>query len=262
MGRMKDALIEALENEYDELKEQWIRERLDNDNADINTPGWDDFADEYDLFHWKDAYFRFGGDDWDVFGKSRFQIFEENMSASKEILKLQVTESCQKNLFVMLHAHVVTAVEAYLSSTFIEVALDSEKLMRKLVETDPAFAEQKFSIKEIFTKRDSLNDDLRKYLKDLIFHDIAKVKEMYKSVFSIEFGKIGWLFKAVVVRHHCVHRAGYDKEGNKVTLTLDSIKILIQQCTELVTKVEKGILSFDSSPFYFWDDKRESEIPF
>jgi hypothetical protein len=152
----------------------------------------------------------------------------------------------------MLHAHIVTTVEAYLSSTFIEKALSTELFMRKLVETDPEFAKRKFTIKEIFTKRDSLKDDLRQYLKDLIFHDVAKVKEMYKSVLEIDFGEIGWLFQAVVLRHDCVHRAGYDKDGNEVPLTKTSIKELIEQCAALVHEVESSVMSLPVDSDFFW----------
>jgi plasmid replication initiation protein len=44
------------------------------------------------------------------------------------------------------------------------------------------------------------------YLKDLTFHRLKKIKEMYKQVLDIDFENIGWFFKAIDVRHHCVHR--------------------------------------------------------
>lgn len=239
-----------MEDEAFEERAAWIREQLGDDDADEDTEGWRELSEEFDRLH-------LGGDgdyddDWQVLGKSHCEIFRENLEASIQILKSPVPEAAKKNLLVMLHAHVVTAVEAYLSATFIDTALSTEDLMRKLVETDPEFAKRKFTIQEIFTKRDSLKDDVRQYLKSLIFHDIAKVKEMYKSAFSIDFGNVDWLFKAVTLRHDCVHRAGYDKDGNEVPLTDESISVLAGLCAQLVDEVEKEISGLPREKDPFW----------
>lgn len=251
MGLAKRLWIEQQEQDYLDEKAEWIRDQLGDPDADEFSDDWDRLSEEYDLFHSgssRDAY----EDDWLVIGKSRIEIFDENIEASSEVLNLSATISSAKNLLVMLQAHVVTAVEAYLSSTFIEKALSAELFMQKLVETDPEFAKRKFTIQEIFTKRESLKDDLRQYLKDLIFHDIAKVKEMYKSVLDIDFGEVGWLFKAVTLRHDCVHRAGYDKDGNQVPLTVASITELIDQCATLVHEIESSIESLPADGDFFW----------
>jgi len=251
MGLAKRLWMEQQEQDYLDEKAEWIREQLDDPDADESSDGWDQLSEEYDLFHSgssRDAY----EDDWVVVGKTRIEIFDENIAASREVLAISATISSTKNLLVMLHTHVVTAVEAYLSSTFIEIALSSESFMQKLVETDPEFAKRKFTIQEIFTKRESLKDDLRQYLKDLIFHDIAKVKEMYMSVLDIDFGEVSWLFKAVVLRHDCVHRAGYDKDGNEVPLTTISITELIERCATLVHEIESSVMSLPADGDFFW----------
>lgn len=241
MGRAKELWMEQQEDDYQEAKTAWIQEQLDDYDADESTAGWDKLSDAYDeLQPDKDDWYE---DDWGVYGKSRIQVFDEIIESSREILDVSLSDSSSRNLLVMLHAHVVTAVEAYLSSSFIEKALSTEPYMRRLVENDPEFANRKFTIKEIFTKRENLKSDLSQYLKDLIFHDIAKVKPMYLSVLQIDFGEIAWLFKAVALRHHCVHRAGYDKEGNEVCLTKESINQLIDQCETLVHAVESSLMT-------------------
>lgn len=251
MGLVKQIWMEQQEQDYLDEKAEWIRDKLGDPDADEFTEGWDQLSDEFES-HYSESVRNVYEDDWQVIGKSRIEIFDENIAASREVLNLSLTNSTTKNLLVMLHAHVVTSVEAYLSSTFIEKALSSESLMQKLVETDPEFASRKFSIREIFNKRQTLKDDLRQYLKDLIFHDIAKVKKMYKSVLNIDFGEIPWLFCAVVLRHDCVHRAGYDKEGNEAPLTKNSIKKLIDQCEKLVHFIELSVESIPDAEDFFW----------
>jgi hypothetical protein len=164
-----------------------------------------------------------------------------NMSASLSILELTERTFYPKNLLVMLHAHVVTAIEAYLSSTFIAMALCSDEYMRRLVETDPTLAKMPLSLKDIFSKRKTLQVDLRKYLKEIIFHNIVRAKQMYKAVLGIEFGDVRWLIKAVEIRHHCVHRAGSDRDGNDVALTDESISELIERASSFVGAVEAEV---------------------
>ena len=251
MGIAKRMWMEQQEQDALVDREAWIRERLSDPDAEEGSRAWQQLSDEYDIHVGQDEH-DYYEDDWDVRGKSRIEIFTENIAASGEILTLAVSKTSQKNLLVMLHAHVVTTVEAYLSSTFIELSLGADEHMRKLVETDPEFARRKFTIQEIFTKRESLRDDLRSYLKDLIFHDIAKVKAMYDSVFGIDFGDVKWLFGAVLLRHDCVHRAGYDKDGNEAPLTVSSIQELIGHASALVTMVEDATSALPKSPVEFW----------
>lgn len=243
--------MERLEDEAWEKRAEWIRERLNNPKADEDTEGWDELSEEFDQehqFHYHDQY----EDDWVVEGKSRLEIFDENIEATLEILNQSVKPQYEKNLIVMLFGHVVATLEAYLSSTFIQYALSSEEHMRRLVENDPEFAKRKFTVQEIFTKREELKGDLSEYLKGLIFHDIAKVKPLYQSVLNIDFSDVKWLFHAVQVRHHCVHRAGYDKDGNEVDLKKDDVVKLTCKANDLVHEIESILTSMLTDGDFFW----------
>ncbi|MDO8387442.1 MAG: hypothetical protein Q7T13_13725 [Polaromonas sp.] len=240
-----------MEDEAWEERAEWIRERLDDPEADEDTERWDELSEEFDRehqFHDDDQY----EDDWVVEGKSRLEIFDENIEATLEILNQSVKLQYEKNLVVMLFGHVVATVEAYLSSTFIHYALSSENHMRRLVESDPEFAKRKFTVQEIFTKKEELKSDLSEYLKGLIFHDIAKVKPLYHSVLDVDFGEVKWLFQAVLVRHHCVHRAGYDKNGDEVGLKKEDVRTLTSQSTELIHEIESILIGMPIDGDFFW----------
>ena len=253
MGQAKNALIEQQEDESWEEKCEWIREQLENDEADEYTEGWDELSEEFNSIHNQNCSFEdWHEDEWSVVGKTRFEIFDETINASKSILDITLPQSSYKNLWVMLYGHIVAAIESYLSSTFIEVTLSAEDHMRKIVESDPEFANRKFTIKEIFVKREDLKDDLRRYLKELIFHDIAKVKPMYLSVLDIDFGDVKWLFRAVMLRHHCVHRAGYDKEGTEVSITKETVTELMNKAVIMVGNVESAITNMLSDSESLW----------
>lgn len=245
-------MVEVAEQEYLERKEEWIRNELGDPDADEFTDGWQELLDQFDEESASDDYDPYDFEDWDVEGKSRIEIFDETIEASSEILQLKFSQLASRNVLVMLHGHVVAAVEAYLASTFIDRVLSSERNLRRLVENDPEFAKRKFTLKEIFTKREDLKNDVNRYLKDLIFHQVDKVNLLYSSVLDIDFGDVKWLYEAISLRHHCVHRAGYDKDGNEVDLTAEKVKKLILSCCDLVHEIESTIISMPEDGDFFW----------
>jgi len=246
MGYWSDKMIEMQE---DEAKDEWIRDHLENLEADESDEEWQRLESEYyDLLSSGELYFDEAyytqdyPEDWDIEGKTKYEIFSETINNSSELLNIHIeSDLIRRNLLVMLFGHVVAAVEAYLSSTFIQTVMSSEQHIKSLVETDPIFAKQKFSMKEIFVTKENLENTIKQYLLDIIFHDIKKIKPMYKSVLDIDFGNVSWLFEAVTLRHDCVHRAGYNKEGNEIDLNESNVKSLIENSEEFISTIESGI---------------------
>lgn len=178
---------------------------------------------------------------WEIESTQQLEIYKKVTRDVVTLLRMDHPTETQATLHNMLYAQVVTAVEAYLAGIFIHTVVNSESLTRKLVETDPELANRRFSLKEIFTQWENLKILVARYLKDLIFHNIKKVKPMYQSVLDIDFGDVGWLFRAVLIRHDCVHRNGFDKEGNQNMIDRAAITELIQECTRLVSIIEEDI---------------------
>lgn len=170
--------------------------------------------------------------------KSHYNTLAKHLDSVDTLCKLHCPKEAEFSLLVMLHGHLVSAIEGYLAGVFISTVTSSEELIQKLVETDPEFSKRTFTMKEIFEMKSSLKETVAIYLKDLIFHDLKKIKPMYKDVLGIDFGNIGWLFKAVQIRHHCVHRAGYDKDSKEVSVTRNSIIELTRQVDQMANDVE------------------------
>lgn len=256
MGLMKQLWIEHQEEKYEEGLTQWIRDQLGDQNANETHPKWNELAEIYgdpnaDRYDYNDFYYE------EVKGKTSLDLYRESITSVTEMLKSDITQLAKRHLHVMLYAHVVASVERYLSSTFISKTLSSPKNIRALVESDPEFASRSFTLKEIFSKQAGLANEVEKYLKDLIFHRLEKVKPMYQSVFGIEFNDISWLYRAVKIRHDCVHRAGYDKEGVAIDISEETINLLIGKCNEFIFRIDArfaelalaGDLNFEEDPF-------------
>lgn len=244
MGRAKEEMMRQEERHpmYD-----WIEENYGDDAGEEGSEEWEKAVQAFEEYcenqqrieeedYWQ------GQLEWYIYKQSQVGIFNSQMVNIEELFHIDLTrEEVAFSLIVMLHGHVVASLEAYLAGTFIHKVTNSEELTRKLVETDPYFSNMKFTLKEIFEKKEKLKLTVANYLQNLIFHDLKKVKLMFKDVLDCDFGDVSWLFSAVIKRHHCVHRAGLDKNGNRIELSVDSIRELVYMSNLLVHKIEKAV---------------------
>lgn len=173
--------------------------------------------------------------------KKHYQLLVDQLESVDMILELDVPEKARFSFLVMMHAHVVSTIEGYLAGAFIHQVCNSEELTRKLVESDPEFSKRKFTLREIYQEKETLKVTVASYLKDLIFHDLKKIKPMYETVLNHKFSDLSWLFKAVEIRHHCVHRAGYSKDGEKVDISVESIADLLNNVNDLAGEIDSTI---------------------
>lgn len=182
---------------------------------------------------------------WYIDSQTHHEILQNHLKSVRTLLEVGVPDDTLFSLWVMLHGHVVSAIEGYLAGTFIHKVTNSEELIRKLVETDPEFSKRTFTLKEIFEKQSNLKVTVATYLKDLIFHDLKKVKPMFKDVLGHDFGDISWLFKDVMKRHDCVHRAGYNKDGEAIDVSKESVLELLDRVEALAASVEATVSKLD-----------------
>ncbi|MFA7318225.1 MAG: hypothetical protein WC029_11805 [Sulfuricella sp.] len=206
-------------------------------DTNISVPNVVDLAfDVHDLFEQEDVVS-------EIESTRQLDVYRKVSTDIISLLRNPHSAEVQATLNNMLFAQVVTAMEAYLSSSFISTVVNDEALIRRLVETDPELAKRQFSLREIFTQWEELKHLVARHLKDLIFHELKKIKPMYLAVLDIDFGDVAWLFKAVIVRHDCVHRNGFDKAGNQQQIESDAIIELVKQCTHLVAEIEEQLIA-------------------
>ncbi len=229
-----DGLIYEYVITFDESSPIEILEKIngiDLEGRYVYLSPWDDYYEE-DI-------------EWDIVSSEQLSALQNHLKSSLNLLNLAVVDTqTEFDLYVMLHTHIVASIEAFLASSFIHEVTNSDELTRKLIETDPEIGKKELTLKEIYKEHENIKTIVAKYLKDLIFHRLKKIKPMYMSVLDVDFGNISWLFKAVELRHHCVHRAGYDKNGNKIQISKNDIETLVKHCDtlskEISTQIDKS----------------------
>lgn len=141
----------------------------------------------------------------------------------------------------MLYAHVITLMETFLSDALINTVLRDEALIRRVVERISWFKEQKFSLSAIYAKMASVREIVQRYLARLLYHDIKKVRTLYKDVLEITLPASEDLENAINQRHDIVHRNGRTKEGDTVNVGFNEVMNLADLCERFVSNVDKHL---------------------
>ena len=196
--------------------------------------------------------------------------FNETADDIIELLKLPVPSGLKFNHYVMLHMHTVSAFEHFLYKSMVYLIANNEENLGRFLLTDKGMQNMKFKISDVFCEEDfkrffredevlklksfEISEDLLggqdfksvalKRLDSLTFHNLDHIIPTYKNVLCYEFSQQDrdWLGKAIRKRHDCAHRAGYDKEGNKVDLSVEGITDLVNKLKGLVEKIDAKIL--------------------
>lgn len=120
----------------------------------------------------------------------------------------------------MVFSHQVTALEAYLGDTLINAVMADATAKQRLIEHDVELMKEKFTLAEISKEPTLVESKVREYLRSILYHNLAKVDVLYDIALGIrilnEAKDKASLFKAVTLRHDCVHRNGFDKDGNEL----------------------------------------------
>ncbi|MBC2806593.1 hypothetical protein C3Y94_025925 [Rhizobium ruizarguesonis] len=148
----------------------------------------------------------------------------------------------------ILFAAVITGLESYLSDTLRKVINERPEALNSFLEKDSDLIKQKFTLVDIVTKPNLVKDTVNKHLREVLYHNLAKVNALYRISVDIDFiqmlgpDRTAELSRAIEYRHHCVHRNGKDLEGNTLTIfTREYIKDIQEKVVALVRSIDAQI---------------------
>jgi hypothetical protein len=243
MGRAKEEMMhqQELEPFY-----EWLEDHYGDDAPEEDTAEWDlayqEFCDEHERKAFEDMEdYYYSEYQWLLSSKSTYGNFLRETKNIGNLIKIETDNESYFSLLVMLHAHTVASLEAYLAATFIQKVTKTEALIKKAIETDKKLSERSLSFKE-FYEEEKVKKIITGHFGKIVFHDMNKVRPLFKKVLGIDFGDIEWLIEAVEIRHHCVHRAGLNREGEPIDLTAETIAKLVSDSRKLVGKIESELL--------------------
>jgi hypothetical protein len=143
----------------------------------------------------------------------------------------------------LLFANVIAALETFLSDTFINRVLADDILLQRYLDTEKAFQEKKFPLKDALRVANDIQALATKELIEMVWHSINKVKRLYGEVILIDLGDIAVVARAIAVRHDIVHRNGRQKDRTERTITAADINAIIEAVRVLSLRVDIALNS-------------------
>jgi hypothetical protein len=169
------------------------------------------------------AFFSPDEDDWsdEDLPDNPYSIWEASYRQTCAFLDSHGEEAGDALINRMVFAQHVVALEAYLADTLLKSVLHDPKVLGRLLEQDTELRKERFSLLDIQANPDLVRDRVAAYLRDLRYHNLPKVNVVYKIALGVEVLPEGEaaapLILAMRLRHDCVHRNGFNKDGEKLT---------------------------------------------
>lgn len=163
-----------------------------------------------------------------IFSNTEFYSnFLRELDYIKGLSKLVVPSNLLQAHYRNLYSSIIGNMETYLSDAFINTVLSKEELIESFFSGFKDFKNESVNMSELYQKAKDVHKTARNRMLDVLYHNIPKVKGMYKDILDVEFPIFGHIMKAVEIRHHTVHRNGKDKEGNAIEITKEMLENLI-----------------------------------
>lgn len=185
--------------------------------------------------------------------KSNTEYYQTFISSLDSIRALMETSSYEKTVeevfYRLLYSNIIAIMETYLSDAFINTVMKDKILIRRLIESDPEFQKRKLTISEIYTCLDKIENTVREYLLDIIYHNIWVVKNMYKCVLNIDFPEdMQEVNIAVMTRHDIVHRNGKSRKTGKIhEFSKNEVLKCIGDITKFINYIDSQLKILDST---------------
>lgn len=142
----------------------------------------------------------------------------------------------------MIFSQQITALEAYLGDTLLNEVMGDKAAMQRLIDMDADLAKEKFTLSEVSKDPGLVERKVRTHLREVMYHNLKKVDVLYNIALGVRILDLATdkasLFKAVLLRHDCVHRNGFDKEGNEIDVFT---KAFVQDTADLIKAFVEGI---------------------
>lgn len=238
MGVVKEYWFQVQEEE----RERWIREHLDDEDADEYTEGWDEVAEEYAMmlegqeFEAEYQWFK------NQSHSELHEIFINEIVKLKELISTQVAIQHEQTFLKMIYAHSVTLLESFLSDTVKSLIITNNEYFENAIRKVDDLKKSKFNLSEISSQTDGAVGLAVKTLSTVLYHNIPKVSQILDAILdcklSLEIDKVGYITS---VRHDIVHRNGKTTEGDLIEIDVDITKQAIAEIEEFVENLQLKI---------------------
>ncbi len=186
------------------------------------------------------------GEDEEYYDK---QLFKDTHSDTEKALDAieGLSQDIKDNFYRLLYANIISKLEVFLCDTIVSYVLSCEAHKQTFVQKYKPLAEQKFPMKSIYAKYNSLDKIIKGALTSIVYHDLDLVRKLYKNVADIDLAPTKEIEDAIDIRHDIVHRNGKDKDGNMLNICKNDVEQLSDHILDFIYEVDTMVQNKNAS---------------
>lgn len=167
------------------------------------------------------------------------------------LLQLTGAEPAMQLAERMAFSAAIAALESFLYETMLYWIDADEQTLKNIVKGLPEFREEKYKINlyDIFDKMESLKNDVKGYMQNMVWHNWKRVVPLLRIGLAIKTPSFAQFDSALLKRHDIVHRSGHTKDGEEIAITREEIKELCSQITAFAAAINEAINVRDGGGF-------------
>jgi hypothetical protein len=146
----------------------------------------------------------------------------------------------------MIYSQFIAAMEAYLSDTLLNLTTRYAEIKKRIILNADFLKDQKLNLTDALVDPALAEKRFKTGLQSILYHDLNKVEKLYRIALQADFfpkrqNYQNDLALAISIRHDCVHRNGYRKDGIRHSFDRIKIEHLCHCVTELVSHIEAKV---------------------
>lgn len=178
-----------------------------------------------------------------------FETFQREIESLKELNRVELADvRTQAMLKRQVYSGSISCLETFLSDALINTVLSNPEYLRKFF-VSFKFDNKTIELKSLVEYKDILFDIAKKEMSKILYHNIAKVRETYRSVLELEFPPFDELARAVLIRHDLIHRNNRTIEGAAHVIDENAVDKVIGLVESFVIEVNLRLKALDDMPF-------------
>lgn len=155
------------------------------------------------------------------------------------------TSPLSKTLLRWAYVNAIASMECYLFNRLMHWVSSSEDNLRAFVENFEDFKNDKISKSNIFNAINKIKFEVQQQIREILFHNLGKIKPVFKSIMGVDLGDIGELMLCVNKRHTIVHRCGLDYNGTPIEISKTDVEHVTETVIKLIDNLESQFNSIN-----------------
>jgi len=205
-----------------------INDLIDETGAEWAPRDWED-----DYFYALDVYVKNS--------KEPRNLLEIRLNQIIEMMSVQGPPQALTLLEQLSFSSAITAFESYLWETMSYAIESDPKSLQDVITKHKAFSEQPMLLGDIYKKLDSIKDTVKAYLQNLVWHRFDVVAPLMAHGLRVKLPSFKPFINPVIKRHDIVHRSGFSKTGQPISISQSEIRALIETIRTFADEIEHAL---------------------